>query len=78
MCEVGEGADIIEAHVSNPKVVGKAISELNLPESSLLLMVRRGNESFIANGNIVLEYDDIITVIGEGDSAQKVADLFER
>jgi NhaP-type Na+/H+ or K+/H+ antiporter/Trk K+ transport system NAD-binding subunit len=78
MCEVGEGADIIEAHVSNPKVVGKAISELKLPENSLLLMIRRGNESFIANGNIVLEYDDIITVIGEGDSAQKVADLFER
>ncbi|OJH48968.1 sodium/proton antiporter [Methanohalophilus portucalensis FDF-1] len=78
MCEVGEGADIIEAHISNPKVVGKAISELKLPESSLLLMVRRGNESFIANGNVVLEYDDIVTVIGEGDSAQKVADLFER
>jgi Trk K+ transport system NAD-binding subunit len=58
--------------------VGKAISELKLPENSLLLMIRRGNESFIANGNIVLEYDDIITVIGEGDSAQKVADLFER
>lgn len=78
MCEVGEEADILEAHVSNPKVVGKAIRELNLPESSLLLMVRRGNESFIANGNVVLEYDDIVTVIGEGDSAQKVADFFER
>jgi Trk K+ transport system NAD-binding subunit len=41
-------------------------------------MVRRGEKSFIANGSVVLEYDDIVTIIGEGDSAQKVADLFER
>jgi Trk K+ transport system NAD-binding subunit len=78
MCEVGEDANILEVRVSNPKISGKAIKDLNLPENSLLLVIRRGDESFIANGNIVLEYDDIVTVIGEGGSAQQVAELFEK
>ncbi|WP_394357567.1 cation:proton antiporter domain-containing protein [Methanohalophilus levihalophilus] len=78
MCEVGEGADILEVRVSNPKVSGKSIKELKLPENSLLLMVRRGEQSFIANGNIVLEYDDIVTVIGEGGAAQQISQMFER
>ncbi|WP_445474816.1 cation:proton antiporter domain-containing protein [Methanococcoides methylutens] len=78
MCEVGEGGDILEVKVTNPKVAGKAIKELSLPENSLLMMIRRGEESFIANGNLVLEFDDVVTVIGEGDAAKIVADLLER
>ncbi|ABE52281.1 cation:proton antiporter [Methanococcoides burtonii] len=78
MCEVGEGGDILEVKVTNPKVAGKSIKELSLPEDSLLLMVRRGDQSFIANGNLVLEFDDVVTVIGEGDAAKIVADLLGR
>ncbi|WP_440953412.1 cation:proton antiporter domain-containing protein [Methanococcoides sp. FTZ1] len=78
MCEVGEGGDILEVKVTNPDVNGKAIKELSLPEDSLLLMVRRGDESFIANGNLVLKFDDMVTVIGEGDAAKIVADLLGR
>ncbi|WP_340820481.1 cation:proton antiporter [Methanolobus sp. WCC4] len=78
MCEVGEEGEILEARVTNPKVAGKAIKELKLPENSLLLMVRRGEHSFIANGNLVLEYDDLVTVIGEDDAAREVVDLLYR
>lgn len=78
MCEVGEEGEILEARVTNPKVAGKAIKELNLPENSLLLMIRRGEKSYIANGNLVLEYDDLVTVIGEDDAAREVADLLYR
>ncbi|SFM85755.1 cation:proton antiporter domain-containing protein [Methanolobus profundi] len=78
MCEVGEEGEILEIRVTNPKVAGKAIKELNLPENSLLLMIRRGDKSFIANGNLVLEYDDLVTVIGEGDAAKEVADILYR
>ena len=78
MCEVGEEGEILEARVTNPKVAGKAIKELSLPENSLLLMVRRGESSFIANGNLVLEYDDLVTVIGEDDAAREVVDLLYR
>ena len=75
MCEVGDEGEILEVKVTNPKVVGKAIKELSLPEKSLLMMVRRGDQSIIAHGNLVLEFDDMVTVIGEGDAAKVVSDL---
>lgn len=78
LCEVGEEGEILEVRVTNPKVVGKAIKELSLPESSLLLMIRREDKSYIANGNFVLEFDDLVTVIGEGDAAKEVADILHR
>jgi len=75
MCEVGDEGEILEVKVTNPKVVGKAIKELSLPEKSLLMMVRRGDQSIIAHGNLVLEYNDMVTVIGEGDAAKLVSDI---
>ena len=75
MCEVGDEGEILEVKVTNPKVVGKAIKELSLPEKSLLMMVRRGDQSIIAHGNLVLEFDDMVTVIGEGDAAKEVSDI---
>ncbi|MDO9517928.1 MAG: hypothetical protein Q7J10_07780 [Methanosarcinaceae archaeon] len=38
-------------------------------------MVRRDNQSIIAHGNLVLEFDDMVTVIGEGDAAKLVSDI---
>ncbi|MBN2110470.1 MAG: cation:proton antiporter [Methanosarcinaceae archaeon] len=78
LCEVGDEGEILEVRVTNPKVVGKAIRNISLPENSLLLMIRRGDRSHIANGNFVLEYDDLVTVIGEDDAAKEVADILHR
>jgi NhaP-type Na+/H+ or K+/H+ antiporter len=78
MCEVGGEGEILEIAVTNPNVVGKAVKDLALPRESLMLMVRRGDESIIAHGDLVLEYNDIVTVIGEGDSAKVVADMLEK
>ncbi|MCQ1535608.1 sodium:proton antiporter [Methanosarcina sp. KYL-1] len=78
MCEVGGGGDIMEVKVTNPKVVGKAVKEIHFPEKSLLVMVQRGNESIIAHGSLVLEYGDIVTVIGEGDSGKQAADILHK
>ncbi|MDO9518302.1 MAG: cation:proton antiporter, partial [Methanosarcinaceae archaeon] len=75
MCEVGDEGEILEVKVTNPKVAGKAIKELSFPENSLLMMVRRDNQSIIAHGNLVLEFDDMVTVIGEGDAAKLVSDI---
>ncbi len=75
MCEAGENGDILEVKVTNPKVVGKAVKDLTLPENSLLLMVCKGDRSIIANGNVKLDFDDIVTVIGEGSSARVAADM---
>ncbi|ADI74774.1 sodium/hydrogen exchanger [Methanohalobium evestigatum Z-7303] len=78
MCEVGGEGEILEIAVTNPNVVGKAVKDLALPRESLMLMVRRDDESIIAHGDLVLEYNDIVTVIGEGDSAKVVADMLEK
>jgi len=78
MCEVGGGGDMIEVRVTNPKIVGKALKEITFPEKSLLVMVQRENKSIIAHGSLVLEYDDIVTVIGEGDSAKQTADILHK
>ena len=75
MCEVGSEGEILEVKVTNPKVVGKAIKELTFPKKSLLMMVRRGDQSIIAHGDLVLEFDDMVTVIGEGDAAKEVSDI---
>ncbi|WP_406670328.1 cation:proton antiporter [Methanolobus sp. ZRKC4] len=78
LCEVGEEGEILEVRVTNSKVIGKAIKELSLPVNSLLLMIRRNDKSHIANGNFVLEYDDLVTVIGEDDAAKEVVDLLHK
>lgn len=41
-------------------------------------MIRRGDKSHIANGKIVMEYDDLVTVIGENGAAQEVVDLLHK
>ncbi len=78
MCEVEGGGSITEVKVTNPKVVGKAIKEINFPEKSLVIMVQRGNESIIAHSSLKLEYNDIATIIGEGGSGKSVSDLLNK
>lgn len=75
MCEVGDRGNIMEVRVTNPKVVGKAIKEINFPEKSLMVMVRRGSESIIAHNSLKLEYNDVVTVIGESGTGKRVFDI---
>ena len=78
MCEVGDRGNIMEVRVTNPKVVGKAIKEINFPEKSLMVMVQRGSESIIAHSNLKLEYNDIATVIAEKSSGKRISDILFR
>lgn len=78
MCEVGRGSNIVEVKVTNPKVVGRTIREINFPEKSLIVMVQRVNQSIIAYSSLVLEYGDIATVIGEGDAGKRVSEILHK
>lgn len=78
MCEVGGEGDMMEVKVTNPKVIGKAIKDIQFPEKSLLVMVQRGSDSIIAHGSLVLEYEDIVTVIGEGNAAKQTANILHK
>ena len=75
MCEVGTQGDIIEIEVSNPKVIGKAIKEVDLPKDSLIVLVRRGDQSIIAHGNTVIEKGDHLTIIGQTGAASEAANI---
>jgi NhaP-type Na+/H+ or K+/H+ antiporter len=78
MCEVGGGGNITEVKVTNPKVVGRTIREINFPEKSLIVMIRRGYESIIAHSSLVLEYGDIATIIGEGNTGKNVSEILHK
>ena len=75
MCEVGTQGDIIEIEVSNPKVIGKALKEVDLPKDSLIVLVRRGDQSIIAHGNTVIEKGDHVTIIGHTGAASEAANI---
>lgn len=78
MCEVGGRGNITEVKVTNPKVVGRTIREINFPEKSLIVMIRRGYESIIAHSSLVLEYGDIATIIGEGNTGKNVSEILHK
>jgi len=75
MCEVGTQGDIIEIEVSNQKVIGKALKEVDLPKDSLIVLVRRGDQSIIAHGNTVIEKGDHVTIIGHTGAASEAANI---
>jgi NhaP-type Na+/H+ or K+/H+ antiporter len=77
MCEVSSEGDIIEVRVSNKNVIGKAIKDITLPKDSLLVMLRRGNDSLIAHGDTTLEEGDHVTIVGKMNAVREAADIIK-
>jgi len=77
MCEVSSEGDIMEVRVSNRKVIGKAIKDITLPKDSLIVMVRRGDESLIAHGDTTLEEGDHVTIVGKMDAVREATDILK-
>jgi trk system potassium uptake protein TrkA len=51
-------------------VVGKRISELDVPEDALIVAVLRDEESFLARGAVKVERNDTLLVLVEGPEAE--------
>lgn len=77
MCEVGNEGDIIEVRVTNPKVVGHPIRNINLPINSLIVLIRRGDDSMIAHSDTILEDGDHVTIIGQSGATVDAASLIQ-
>ena len=77
MCEVGNEGDIIEVRVTNPKVVGQPIRNINLPRNSLIVLIRRGDDSMIAHSDTILEDGDHVTIIGQSGATVDAASLIQ-
>ena len=53
--------------------IGKAMHELDLPEGSLVALIRRNGQVIVPRGKTTLQADDQITIIGQ---AQDISQLY--
>jgi|Deesub1362A_J573_1020465.scaffolds.fasta_scaffold00146_2 NhaP-type Na+/H+ or K+/H+ antiporter len=74
--EVGMEGDLVECEVKNPDVIGKKLSEISLPKDSIVILVKRGDKSYIPDGSFVFEKGDRVTILGGGDHARKAMKVF--
>ena len=58
------------------QLAGRAIRDLDLPETTLVALVRRGEEAIIPHGNLVLEEGDRMTVIGDQEGVRTFCHRF--
>ncbi|MHC1602568.1 MAG: cation:proton antiporter domain-containing protein [Methermicoccaceae archaeon] len=72
--EVSMELDIVERRLSNPELFDKPIRELALDEC-LVILVKRGEESYVPRGDFVLKEGDYITLIGKGRNVREAAAL---
>lgn len=77
MCEVSGEGDIIEVRVNNKRIFNKAIKEIHLPEDSLIVMVRRKNDSIIAHAETTLQDGDYVTIIGKHGAVNEAANMMK-
>lgn len=77
VCEVSGEGDIVEIRVSNRKIFGKAIKEIHLPEDSLIVMIRRNNESIIAHPETALQDGDYVTIMGKLGAVKDAANMMK-
>ena len=64
--------------LTNPKIVGKKISDLNLRAyyNANITRVRRGGMEFTAEPNQILSWGDRVRVAGDATQMDKIGDLF--
>ncbi|NYT00699.1 MAG: sodium:proton antiporter [Methanocellales archaeon] len=77
LMEIGRGGDIIEVIVSNPKVVGRKLSELKLPKDSLIALIRGEGGCFVPHGDTVIQMGDSVTILGREEAVREVVKLFD-
>ncbi|TDT15848.1 potassium/proton antiporter (CPA1 family) [Ilumatobacter fluminis] len=56
---------------------GRALLDLGLPAGVLVVLVRRGDHSFMPQGNTVLEVDDDVLIVAEQEHRPRLAELFD-
>ncbi len=63
----------IYIHKNSPteELIGKPLSAINMPEGSLVALIRRGKQTIIPRGNTIIHEYDRITVIGDPSSMRE-------
>ena len=73
-----EEYDTRRIFLSNPKLAGRTLASLDLPQkyNALITRIRRGDNDMMANGSTVLELGDRIRVIASRDDLPKLSSYF--
>ena len=59
-----DGKEVVETVLQNPQLAHKSLRELKLPDSVLIMALRRSGELIVPHGNTRLEPGDHITLVG--------------
>ncbi len=71
-----KGTSLVELHVRDGSAVaGQRIGDLALPRSTVVVTVLRGNQLVFAEGETVLQPDDVISVLTRPDEEPALQDL---
>jgi putative transport protein len=70
--------DIVRIFVSNPEVVGRELSSLNLQEkySAIITRIRRGDIEMLAKGDTILELGDRIRFVARRQDIKEIQKIF--
>jgi trk system potassium uptake protein TrkA len=76
---IGDGeAEVIEAQVlGTSAIAGRAIRETDLPEASLIGLIRKGDKVVVPKGDTRLAEGDVLTIFAMRDQVAKVERLFQ-
>lgn len=58
--------------------IGKAVSQITLPPDSLIILIRRGKETIVPNGNTMLYLNDIFLLSGRSANHTEALNLYEK
>lgn len=73
-----EQFDVGRIFISNPRVAGRTLASLNIPErfNAIVTRIRRGDVDMLANGRTVLELGDRIRFIARREDLKELSDYF--
>jgi Trk K+ transport system NAD-binding subunit len=65
--------DIAEVRLNCPDLIGPPIRDLELPYRTSIVLVRRNGDVIYPRGHTVLEYGDMVTIIGPLEGVRELA-----
>jgi CIC family chloride channel protein len=70
-------SELVEIEIpANAGVIGRRISEIELPDDCLVVSIQRGRKRYIAHGYSTVQAGDQITVISQEHTAAEIKNLF--
>ncbi len=67
---------LVEGSEAAKRMGGRPLRDLDLPEGTLVALVRRDTEILVPRGSTVLKHGDRLTIIGEPEGLEKIRDSY--